>query len=106
MTSYGQVFGLPVIVTVPRKGCTYRMLYETISSQISRVVNEPKKKKKAKEEAEGEGEKGTAEESESTDSEMKETQEGTVQDGMLVLLLLLSGVYDTPVVICRGRGDY
>ena len=95
MTSYGQVFGLPIIVTVPRKGCTYRMLYETISSQISRVVLKPQKKK-TEEEVVGEGENVTTEESKSVDSEMKETQEGTVQDGMFVFIVVVN-------VICRGR---
>ena len=40
MTTYGQVFGLPFVVTVSRKGCTYRALYDTIMSQITRFVSE------------------------------------------------------------------
>ena len=40
MTTYGQVFGLPVVVTVSRKGCTYQALYDTIMSQITRFVSE------------------------------------------------------------------
>ena len=39
MTTYGQEFGLPVVVTVSRKGCTYRALYDTIMSQITRFVS-------------------------------------------------------------------
>ena len=40
MTTFVQVFGLPVVVTVSRKGCTYRTLYDTIMSQITRFVSE------------------------------------------------------------------
>ena len=39
VTTYGQVFGLPIVVNVPRKGCTYRTLYETIMDHIKRYVN-------------------------------------------------------------------
>jgi ubiquitin carboxyl-terminal hydrolase 4/11/15 len=37
-TTYGQVFGLPIVVTVPRKGCTYKTLYDIICKQISRYT--------------------------------------------------------------------
>ena len=77
MTTYGQVFGLPVVVTVSRKGCTYRALYDTIMSQITRFVIKPEKEKKGEEEEEGMAEEG----SETVDSEMKETEEGTIRDG-------------------------
>ena len=39
VTTYGQVFGLPIVVNVPQKGCTYRTLYETIVDHIKRYVN-------------------------------------------------------------------
>ena len=39
VTTYGEVFGLPIVVNVPRKGCTYRTLYETIMNHIKRYVN-------------------------------------------------------------------
>ena len=39
VSNYGQVFGLPIVVNVPRKGCTYRTLYETIMNHIKRYVN-------------------------------------------------------------------
>jgi uncharacterized UBP type Zn finger protein len=37
-TTYGQVFGLPIVVTVPRAGCTYSALYDTIRKQMNRYV--------------------------------------------------------------------
>ena len=42
-TTYGQVFGLPIVVTVPRGGCTYRQLYSTILDQTKRYVSVPAK---------------------------------------------------------------
>ena len=39
VTSYSQVFGLPIVINVPRKGCTYRSLYKTIMDHIKRYVN-------------------------------------------------------------------
>ena len=38
-TTYAQLFGLPIVVKVPRKGCTYRTLYKTIMDHIKRYVN-------------------------------------------------------------------
>ena len=32
-STYGTVFGLPIIITVPRKGCTYSSLYDIIVTQ-------------------------------------------------------------------------
>ncbi|XP_019850806.1 PREDICTED: ubiquitin carboxyl-terminal hydrolase 4-like isoform X2 [Amphimedon queenslandica] len=48
MTTYGQVFGLPVVVTVPRIGCKYRSLYNVIMSQITRMVIKPEREKEEK----------------------------------------------------------
>ena len=39
VATYGQVFGLPIVINVPRKGCTYRTLYKTIMDHIKRYVN-------------------------------------------------------------------
>ena len=83
VTTYGQVFGLPVVVTVSRKGCTYRALYDTIMSQITRFVIKPEKEKKGEEE-----ERMAEEESETVDGEMKETEEGTICDGAFVWSLI------------------
>ena len=74
------MFGLPVVVTVSRKGCTYRALYDTIMSQITRFVIKPEKEKKGEEEEERMAEEG----SETVDSEMTETEEGTIRDGAFV----------------------
>ncbi len=39
------VFGLPIIVTIPRAGCTKRYLYNTILKQTSRYVIQETEKK-------------------------------------------------------------
>ena len=44
------MFGLPIVVTVPRKGCTYRVLHDTITSHISRYTKHLSKKDEKKEE--------------------------------------------------------
>ena len=41
-TTYGQVFGLPIVVTVPREGCTYRYLYSAIIRRTSRYILQQK----------------------------------------------------------------
>ena len=33
------MFGVPIVVNVPQKGCTYHTLYETIMNHIKRYVN-------------------------------------------------------------------
>lgn len=36
-----QLFGLPIVVTVPLKGCRYHTLYETILNQTKQYVKKP-----------------------------------------------------------------
>lgn len=91
MTTYGQVFGLPIVVTVPRKGCTYRTLYETILTQIDRCIikldankgtdNEGRREEEEEEEDEDREEKEAR--GEEKDQEMKETNNDGDNKGLL-----------------------
>ena len=46
-----QVFGLPIVVTVPRDGCTYRQFYNTLLAQTRRYVTVPTEDKTNSEES-------------------------------------------------------
>ena len=72
MSTYGQVFGLPIVVTVPRKGCTYRTLYETIMGQIKRYVTIPK------EETNGESKEKESDKEEGKQEEGQQKDEGEI----------------------------
>lgn len=84
MSTYGQVFGLPIVVTVPRKGCTYRTLYETIMGQINRYVTIPKEEtngetKEEENDKENDKEEGKEEEGQQKDEEKIMKSEGIVR---------------------------
>ena len=85
MTTYGQVFGLPVVITVPRKGCTYRTLYDAIISQIGRFVIKSEETTKPEEDSKNtkeseEGEKGDeAKESEVKEEDDKEKEQSKTE---------------------------